>query len=101
MVTRMLSKPSFSAWGDEPLYQGKTMSLFFTQPLERGHQWKPKNQAVKQVTLTPEELDSCWYCEHCDTPMREEDDGFVDPQSRVSYCSESCRDDRVAEGWPA
>lgn len=75
------------------------MSLGFVQPLERGHQWKPKNQAVKQVTLTPEELDSCWYCQHCETPMREGDDGFVDPQSRVSYCSERCRDDRVAEGW--
>lgn len=72
--------------------------LGFTQPLHRG-QGRPEIHAIVREPLTADELESCWYCQHCNAPMREEEDGFVDPQSRVSYCSESCRDDHAAEGW--
>lgn len=76
------------------------MSLGFIQPLERGGKIKPapKAKAVTR-TLTEDELDSCWYCQHCNEPMLESEDGFVDPQSRIAFCSESCRNDYAAEGW--
>ena len=76
------------------------MSISIVYPLERG-KGAPKHRAVTvtRQPLTPEELDACWYCQHCSEPMREDDDGFVDPQSRLSFCSEKCRDDYAAEGW--
>lgn len=74
------------------------MSLNMVQPLIRGDV-KPERKASPRAPLTPEEMDTCWYCQHCSEPMREEDDGFVDPQVRDSFCSEQCRDEHVAEGW--
>lgn len=75
------------------------MSLFFVRPLERGGKGWSVVRAVARRTLTPEELDSCWYCQHCGEAMLNDEDGLVDPQSRVSFCSEGCRDEYVAEGW--
>ncbi|THJ44979.1 hypothetical protein [Aeromonas veronii] len=74
------------------------MSLLMTKPLQHG-QGVPESKALTRAPLTPEELETCWYCQHCNEPMREEEDGFVGPQIRDSFCSERCHDDHIAEGW--
>lgn len=47
------------------LSHGVNYVSFFVRPLERGGKGWSVVRAVARRTLTPEELDSCWYCQHC------------------------------------